>query len=464
MDIDVDEVAELRCPLCDNPLARGDHRKAMRKLETKAKTKADMQAKTMIKKHEREISEIEQRHKAAIANSKSLHEDSINLVRKDMNAMLDDQRQTIKTEYARQLKDMQKSHKQLEIQTQREAQANDRALKSKIAKLEREKKASLSAIKQTLEKQYERNLKDLDKRRKHDLAHTNKMHHAEIEQHKLRLRDLEKRNKETRSVAEASVRADLNTKLESKNQQIQEQTVQLERARTRIEDLSKQLNQRQSELVGEAGEQNLLHLLKQAFPTDQFITQKRGNSSSDLVHRIREGNLMPDTQIVYDNKSSTTITKRDIDKARKYRDIHNTEYSLIVSSSIPSRYANNKLLCTINGVMLVHTSIIREVATTLRSGIIAIHKASESQQVRSTKEAMLYEYVAGREFSDIVALLQTSRSELESLQTKEEKQHTQVWALRKNLVDSLRKTEIEITGKIYGIVQGEIDLESSITR
>ena len=461
---DVREAASMKCPLCDNSLARGDYKRAMRKLEAEAKTKADVSIQTMIKDHERKMVEVKQLHERDIREARSEYDDRVESARKEMRAAHQDQQRSIKSEYDNHLKQAQKMHKRVEVQMRRAADANTRSLKSEIGKLTREKQEYMRTTERDLRKRHAQDLKDAHRRQKQELDDANKRHSEEIAENKRRMRALEKRAQESASTAEASVRASLESELTHKDMQLREKDIQIERAKAQVEDMSRKLNQSQSEIAGEAGEQNLYNLLKQEFPMDQFRRQKRGQSSSDIIHSIREGGLAPDTRIVYDNKASATITKRDIDKAKKYRDIHNTEYSLIVSSSIPDKHARNRLFGTADGVMLVHPSIIREVATTLRKGIIAIHKASESKQVRSTKEARLYEYMASREFRDTVNDLKACRSDLESLQTKEEKQHAALWTHRKNLVDSFKKAEINIMGKVYGIVEGEVELEASVAR
>lgn len=464
MASDVREAASMKCPLCDNLLARGDYNRAMRKLEAEAKTKADARAQSMIKDHEREMKEAKKQHEHDVLKARSEYNDLVESARKEMRAAHQDQQKSIKSEYDSQLKQAQKMHKQAEIQMRRAADANARSLKSEIGKLGREKQEYMRTTERDLRKRHAQDLKDARRKQKQDLDEASKRHAEEIAENKRRMRALEKRAQESASAAEAAARASLEDELAQKDAQLREKDVQIARAQKQVNDMSRKLNQSSSEIAGEAGEQNLHDLLKREFPTDQFRRQKRGEPSSDIIHSIREGGLAPDTRIVYDNKASATITKRDIDKAKRYRHMHDTEYSLIVSSSIPDKHASNRLFGTVDGVMLVHPSIIREVAATLRKGIIAIHKASESKQVRSTKEARLYEYVAGREFQDTVNALQACRTDLEHLQTKEEKQHAALWTNRKNLVDSFRKAEIDILGKVYGIVKGEVELEASVAR
>ena len=47
-----------------------------------------------------------------------------------------------------------------------------------------------------------------------------------------------------------------------------------------------------------------------------------------------------DTPIVYDNKEDTSITKKDREKAKYYRDNHNTDYLIIVSNRLPKDIKN----------------------------------------------------------------------------------------------------------------------------
>ena len=132
--------------------------------------------------------------------------------------------------------------------------------------------------------------------------------------------------------------------------------------------------------------------LTEAFPSDLFRRQKRGQSSGDVIQQIRIGGKSLDIPIVYDNKSASTVTKKDIEKAKKYQKIHGTNYVIIVSANLPKTSVPNELYGSREGILLVHPSIVTEVARQIRNGIIEVSKLSTSKEDQKSKQAKLYQY------------------------------------------------------------------------
>jgi len=241
-------------------------------------------------------------------------------------------------------------------------------------------------------------------------------------------------------------------------QTIQERDVQLSRFAGEVESLKKQLQQSQSELKGEAGELDLYSSLTNAFSNDLFRRQKRGQSSGDVIQQIRIGGKFLDTPIVYDNKAANTVTKKDIEKAKKYQKIHGTNYVIIVSANLPKTSVPNGLYGTREGILLVHPSIVTEVAKQIRSGIIEVSKLSMSKGDQKSKQAKLYQFVMSSEFSMTIEDIAGVNEKLYLLQTKEEKDHNTLWKTRRDLYDQLVKTYNDFISGIESITQTDLDV------
>lgn len=269
------------------------------------------------------------------------------------------------------------------------------------------------------------------------------------------LKQLQKDQESFKKAAISQAQESFDRRERELKQTIQERDVQLTRFTSEIESLKKQLSQSQSELKGEAGEIDLHANLSEAFPGDAFRRQKRGTSSVDIIQQIRVGNTMLDIPIVYDNKAANTVTKKDIEKAKKYQKIHGTNYVIIVSANLPKTSAPNGLFCRRDGILLVHPSIVVEVSRQIRSGIMEISKLSSSRQDRNTKEAKLYEYVISSEFSLLLEDISQVNEKLYTLQTKEEKDHQTLWKSRKDLVEQLVMGYNDLSSGIESIIQTE---------
>jgi hypothetical protein len=182
---------------------------------------------------------------------------------------------------------------------------------------------------------------------------------------------------------------------------ITEKETQMKRAEEEIEILRKKLTKNQSELTGEIGEINLYNLLREAFQDEQdfFERGKRGNTMGDIIHFIRTPNGILETKIVYDNKCASTVTNHDIEKAQRYKKIHNTNHVIIVSSNLPKREVKNGFIGQKDGIKLIHPSIIIEVVRQIRQEIIKISNYAKSKIERESKEAEIYDFITSDNFS-----------------------------------------------------------------
>jgi len=155
--------------------------------------------------------------------------------------------------------------------------------------------------------------------------------------------------------------------------------LQLERAQDSLDMASGKLKKSQSELIGEI---QLLEKLKEYFKEDSFITQSRGTSEADIVQTVYNNNMPLDIRICYDNKQKTMVTKTHVDKAKKYQQVHNTKYVLIVSSILPPKTVTNSFFGTSNGIMLIRPQIVIEIVKLVRENLIEIHTKVTSEQNR----------------------------------------------------------------------------------
>jgi len=391
------DISELKCPLCSKPLATDEYGKAISDLKQRLKENFDEQNQAQKTEFEKQLEALHKNHETALQTNQHLHQEQL----KQLQAELE-------KSYKTQADVMQKNY-------------------------------------DTILKQNERQFSDLEKQLKNT-------HKKELVEKTKQIQVLQKEQVAYKKAAMDEARISFAHKERELEQNLQEKDIQIRRFSDEIESLKKQLVASQSELKGEAGELDLYAALTEAFPTDLFRRQTRGVSSGDLVQQIRTGNQVIDIPIVYDNKAANQVTKKDIEKAQKYQKIHGTNYVLIVSANLPKNAIPNGLYGTKDGIILVHPSLVVEVAKQLRSGIIEIARFSKSKQDRAGKQAKLYEYVISSEFSLLLESIARTNEKLFILQTKEEKDHQVLWNTRKDLVESLVKSYNDVSSGIESII------------
>ena len=390
-------IAQSKCPLCGKPLASDEYRIAvdeLRKMEAAS--------------YENKLGEIQ----AGFAQK-------IQAMNKDHAAEID----RLKNAYAEQMKTLETN------------------LKATFAEQN-------SILKNNYDEQNKQNRLQFENLTKQ----IQESHKKELEEKEARLKQLMEDQGRFREVARQEAEAAAKLDKDRLQLDLKARDVQITRFQQEVDDLKKQLTQSQSELKGEAGELDLFATLTAAFKDDQILRQQRGDSTGDLIHTIRTSGGKLKTPIVYDNKNSEAVTKKDIEKAKMYKETHDTNYVIIVTRNLPKKEIPNGVLGEKDGILIAHPSIIVELAKQIRDALIEIHRHASSATDRTSKETRLYEYVMSQKYHRTISDLSQIHESLDALQKKEEKQHQTLWKERKSVVDQLLGTTSDIETEIESIV------------
>ena len=405
----LDKLSSQKCPLCSKSLASEEYSQAISQLEEKLEKNFEQKNESQKESYELKLEKIKDQHDDELSESHQSHKEQLAKMRGE-----------VKESYQLQFEEVQKNYDALTKQSQKISEQN--------------------------QKQFE----DLEK-------NLQLSHKKELDEKSKEVTRLEQQQKAYKKEVNQKAAASFEAKEQELEQKLSEKDIQLSRFTTEVESLKKQLTQSQSELKGEAGELDLLARLTEAFPNDHFRRQKRGTSTADVMHQIRENGKSLDIPIVYDNKAAKTVTKNDIEKAKKYQNIHGTNYVIIVSANLPKNSVPNGLYGTRDGIILVHPSIVTEVTKQIRTAIIEISRLRLSTDDQASKQAQLYQYLTSSEFLRIMEDISAAHETLYKLQTKEEKDHQTLWKSRNHEVDKLVKLANDYGSGIESIIRTSLD-------
>jgi hypothetical protein len=199
----------------------------------------------------------------------------------------------------------------------------------------------------------------------------------------------------------------------------------------RAEKMQTTLENMPPQLRGDAGEFVLIDELRKEFKTDEIVPKKYGVSMADVVQKIvtTQGEKIP-TPIVYDKKMAANLTASDIAKAKKYRIIHNTDYSIIVTKDINGNGFTEER----DGILLVHPLAVVDISRRIRSFLIWASHQVKINSGKNLKHSKLYEMLTSPEYNRYVQRKIEIRLKLEGLQTNEENYHTTTWKKRNELL------------------------------
>jgi len=405
----IKQLSSQKCPLCTKPLASEEYDQAISKLENQLQENFDEKNVSQQKSHELELEKIKEQHEEELSEYNESHSEQLVKMRSQI-------------EESYKIQHEQREKTQLKLD-----QENEELFKKQESKYD--------DLKTKLVKSHEEDLAEKSKE----------------------ITELEQAQKSYKKMANEQASEHFEAKKKKLQFEISERDVQINRFTEKVESLEDQLKQSQSELKGEVGELDLLARLKEVFPNDYFRRQKRGTSSGDIMHQIRENGKSLDIPIVYDNKAAKTVTKKDIEKAKKYQKIHGTDYVIIVSANLPKTSVPNGHYGTRDGILLVHPSLVTEVTKQIRTTIIEISKLRLSSKDQKSKQTQLYEYIMSSEFSRIIEEFSTIYEQLYKLQTKEEKDHQTLWKSRNHEIDKLVKLSNDIGSGVESITQTSLD-------
>jgi hypothetical protein len=202
----------------------------------------------------------------------------------------------------------------------------------------------------------------------------------------------------------------------------------------RVEKLQKILDNIPQELRATASEFVLSDELKKEFPSDDVRTKKVGVAMADVIQLIvtSTGERIS-TPIVYDRKTGETITKQDIIKAKNYKSIHNTDYSIIVTEK---GIKDSRLTEERDGILIVHSRIVLDIAKRIRNFLLEISKLKNCSNGRQTKQYKLYDYLTSSEYYRDFQEINETKNKIDELQRKEEDYHNNIWNRRKGYVEN----------------------------
>lgn len=224
-----------------------------------------------------------------------------------------------------------------------------------------------------------------------------------------------------------------------------------------VEKLQKTVDNIPPELRGTAGEFVLLDELKKEFDKDEITPKKVGVAMADIVQIIvTEKGERISTPIVYDKKTGDKVRNTDLEKAKNYKRIHNTDHCIIVTKDINQE---NRFTETRDGILLVHPLAVVDVAKRIRSFIIENSKLAKINGGRDSKD-MLYEFLTSSEYNRDRQTRIEVKLKLDELQRKDDEYHRTLGNKRRELIRKWDELDSKLDGFISDMTQGEESSEN----
>jgi hypothetical protein len=262
--------------------------------------------------------------------------------------------------------------------------------------------------------------------------------------------EIEKRFLEKRKEIEA---ATIKREQELFDLKTKEYKLQMEQQQKLIEELKRKSEQGSMQLQGESQEKLLEEILKESFPFDTVEEVGKGVEGADCVQIIRNHTGKDCGKIIYESKRTKAWSNGWVDKLKADMRSKGADVAILVTQVFPKdmdKFGEK------DGVWICNFSEVGGVAHLLRSGIIKISEAVQSQENKGDKMQMLYDYLTGNEFRGQMEAIVEGFISLRNGITKERVQMEKIWKEREKQIEKVLLSTSGMYGSVKGIAGASV--------
>jgi hypothetical protein len=372
------------------------------------------------KKLENEVNEHRKKYKDAMETLKkkeqSIKEQEEQIAKKIEAATrekLKEERTRLYDEIRKEMKEEQKSQLQLLQKELEDKSAQVKELnetKAKILQLEREKEELASAIKLEAQQQMSQKLKE-----------------------------------EREKIAKAAA-AENEMKLKEKDEQMQQ-------IKRQLEEMKRKAEQGSTQIQGEAQEVAIEEWLSMRYPLDTIEEIKKGARGADCLQIVNTRELQGCGTIYYESKRTKEFQPSWIEKFKTDIREKGADIGILVTTVLPK---DMERMGQKDGIWICTYEEFKALSAILREQVIRVSHAMRSQENRSDKMGLLYNYLTSNEFKmQIEAIVEGFTQMQEDLQ-KEKNAMARIWKQREKQIMKVLENTTAMYGSIRGIAGNAI--------
>jgi hypothetical protein len=223
----------------------------------------------------------------------------------------------------------------------------------------------------------------------------------------------------------------------------------------KLELLTRQLERKTAEELGEGAEVQLFDALRAEFDEDNIERVGKGLSGADIIHTVRHNGHDCGT-IIYDSKNSTAWRDDYVTKLVQDQTAAKADYAVLSTFKFP---AGTKQVEVRDSVIIVNPARAVAIAQIIRRQLVQVFVLRLSKSERSKKMAALFDYITSPRCQHLLERIDSHAEALQKLQEKEMKAHQAHWGQEGTLIRSIQKVKAELENEIDSII-GISELEN----
>lgn len=216
----------------------------------------------------------------------------------------------------------------------------------------------------------------------------------------------------------------------------------------KLEHLTRQLEKKTANELGEGAEINLFETLKEAFEGDRIQRVAKGAAGADVIHEIMHNGKVAGV-IVYDSKNRNQWRTEYVTKLREDQRAAKAEHAILTTHKFP---AEQRQLCVQDGVIIANPARVIALVQMLRRHILQVHTMRLSNSEREKKTSELYDFIRSERCHQLFERIDKDAEALLDLQEQEKKAHDKNWNRQGTLYRRIQKTCGDMTLEIDRII------------
>jgi len=223
--------------------------------------------------------------------------------------------------------------------------------------------------------------------------------------------------------------------------------------RQQLDNMQRKVEQGSMQAQGEVLEVELEKLLSQTFPFDEITEVNKGAQGADILHRVRNLQMVDCGTIVFETKRTKGFSQSWIDKLKADTRSHRGEIPVLVTEVLPKEMKQFGLK---DGVWVCTFLEAIALVTVLRHNLLCLQDQKVAGENKGEKQQMLYNYLTSTEFAQQIEFVLSGYRAMQETLDKERKAMMKNWKVRQKQIDMMTQSTIDIYGSVKGIAGSSV--------
>ncbi len=222
----------------------------------------------------------------------------------------------------------------------------------------------------------------------------------------------------------------------------------IETLNEQLKDMTRKLEIGSQQSQGEVQELAIEEYLKTSFPLDIIEEVKKGTRGADCLQIVNTRIRKNCGSILYESKRTKDFQGSWVEKFNEDMRLKNATIGVIVSDVLPKGWVQ---MGQIGRVWIATYQEFKALSYVLRETIIMYSDAVATQENKTEKMELLYDYLCSSEFQREITAIVEAFTQMNTELLSEQRSMAMIWKKRQRQIDKVLRSTICMIGTIKGI-------------